>query len=384
MVIAALVIVIGGGCNTITRRTPRLPWQDKDEEEYGPPAKLVAIWKDSVMVPPGQRATRGFGGRVYFYDATNKPVRVRGTFTVYAFDDDVKGNGNKSKPDRKYVFEECDLQSHYSMSKIGHSYSFWIPWDAVGGEQRCVTLAPYFQAAEGALVSGEQSRTMLLGHVKPEDTLPPAEAIPQGPVAISYDSQPASYAPFSQQPPQQATPQPQPQPQQPPLNREHLRTTTIPVPTTLEQRLLLQNESGMGRPAVQPQQPIAPPAQQQRRNFYQQGASQYVDPQSVQSRAPINGQAYQPWQRLGAGGMHSGVNIRNFRPDFHDANEFSEYMATGRKPTEEVAAAQPAAHFSPAQPQAPSSQNVRQQFSGPQNQPSQSTWPQNLPSQPSR
>ncbi|MCC9608214.1 hypothetical protein LOC69_20280 [Blastopirellula sp. JC733] len=360
-----------------------MPWQDKEEDEYGEPAKLVAIWKDQVMVPSGGRATRGFGGRVYFYDATNKPVRVRGTLTVYAFDDDANESRRSGKPDRKYVFEECDLQNHYSASKIGHSYSFWIPWDAVGGEQRCITLAPFFQAKEGALVSGEQSRTMLLGHVRPEETLPPAEQVPQGPVVINYDTQPVSYMPQMQQPTQQMAPQPT-------LNREHLRTTTIPVPSTLEQRLMLQNDSGILRNQV-PQQnspaasPNQTPGRYQPRTFYQQGASQYVDPQQQQQQPrTANVQTYQSWQREGAGGMHAGVNIRNYRPDFHNSAQFSEYLATGRRPTAEAAVEQPGGHSLPPQPLAPSSQTVPPQFSGPQIQPYQSTWPQNPPSQPIR
>lgn len=396
LIIALLILTIGGGCNTITRRAPRMPWQDKDEEDYGEPAKLVAIWQDQVVVPPGGRATRGFGGRVYFYDAAQKPVRVRGTFTVYAYNDDAEGNRLTNKPDRKYVFDECDLQDHYSMSKIGHSYSFWIPWDAVGGDQCCITLAPFFQAEQGALVTGDQGRMILMGQVKPEDALPPAEAVPQGPVVMNYDSQPVSYVPPTQQgayPQMRQQPMQQPVPH-PTLNREHLNTTTIPVPSTLEQRLMMRTDSGMVRHPA-PQQQTMPvsggqmqmPVQQQPRNFYQQGAAEYAypppgQPQQQQLQRPRTTavQNYQPWMREGAGGMRAGINIQSFQPQFADSQKFSEYLATGRMPTEEAAAVQPAAHFSPQSPQAPSSQTAPPQYGGPQNQPYQSTWPPVHPS----
>ena len=57
----------------------------------------------------------------------------RGTLVVYAFDE-TNRDANNARPDRKYVFTPEQLPLHYSKSKVGHSYSVWLPWDEVGGD----------------------------------------------------------------------------------------------------------------------------------------------------------------------------------------------------------------------------------------------------------
>jgi hypothetical protein len=153
-----------------------LPWLDEDtwkwilDDDTKPivPQKLVGIWTDTVYYQSGAMPTRGFGGRIYFYDEFNKPCCVAGELVVYAFDDarDAEASGRKG-PQRKYVFPVEQFGEHYSLSEIGHSYSVWIPWDAVGGEQAEITLVPFFKPNGGSVVVGESTKHVLPGKNTP-------------------------------------------------------------------------------------------------------------------------------------------------------------------------------------------------------------------------
>jgi hypothetical protein len=39
----------------------------------------------------------------------------------------------------------------------------WIPWEAVGGDQKSVSLVPVFTATSGQIVMGQQARNLLRG-----------------------------------------------------------------------------------------------------------------------------------------------------------------------------------------------------------------------------
>ncbi len=47
---------------------------------------MTDMWSFTVLQQPGQPGVRGYGGRLMFYDADDKPMKVDGTLTVYAFD----------------------------------------------------------------------------------------------------------------------------------------------------------------------------------------------------------------------------------------------------------------------------------------------------------
>lgn len=139
----------------------------KEGMPFGEPKRLVVIWRDAVYEHVATRPARGFGGRFYFYDSESKPVRVEGELIVYAFDD-TEGSASKSETaDRKYVFRAEELQSHYSETALGPSYSFWLPWDEAGGVRMSVALIPVFKSKEGKLVTGDQSVNVLSGKAPP-------------------------------------------------------------------------------------------------------------------------------------------------------------------------------------------------------------------------
>ncbi len=126
------------------------------------PKHVVAIWSDAVMRLPGKPPTRGLGGRLYFYDEKQKPIKTHGQLVVYGYDDSIDGT-EKTAPDRKYVFTADEFQRHYSESEIGPSYSVWLPWDVDGGPQMAVSVLPSFTTGDGQLVMGELARHVLPG-----------------------------------------------------------------------------------------------------------------------------------------------------------------------------------------------------------------------------
>jgi hypothetical protein len=141
------------------------------ESEYGQPAKMAVTWSDTVYTVAGLPPTRGFGGRIYFYNDSGKCVAVEGQLVVYAYDDTSADNVARS-PARKYVFNPEQFANHYSPSDLGASYSVWLPWDAVEGERITLSLLPVFRSTSGQIVMGQQSVNVLPGK---EPTSPPLQ-----------------------------------------------------------------------------------------------------------------------------------------------------------------------------------------------------------------
>lgn len=159
----ALILACGlSGCASIGMGEidlPTIPLLEEEEKET--PNRIIPVWTDSVLHRGGE-AVRGFGGRVVFYgEETEQPIQVDGVVVVYAWNDS-KAN-NQEKPDRKFVFKADMLPKHYSRSKIGDSYSFWLPWDKVGRTTQHVTLVTRFISAQGGEVTSTAAHVVLPG-----------------------------------------------------------------------------------------------------------------------------------------------------------------------------------------------------------------------------
>jgi len=142
------------------------------KHESSTPARIAVVWTDTVLNEPGKVGIRGFGGRVMFYDERDdKPVVVEGTLTVYAFADDDADSTN-AVPEKKFIFPADKLQRHYSESSIGHSYSFWLPWDEVGLRERQISLRTRFEAHSGRVGVGRPIRKTLPGPIESPDVSP--------------------------------------------------------------------------------------------------------------------------------------------------------------------------------------------------------------------
>jgi hypothetical protein len=171
---------------------------DEEEPEVGIPVRMVGTWTDTVLSQPGKKGQRGFGGRLMFYERSEeKPILVEGQLVVYAFDEtgrDVTDN----KPTRRYVFPPDQIARHMSKSELGASYSFWLPWDDVGGPQTEVSLICRFEPKGGSVVTSEQTKHMLPGTITPGATVarrePPKlpEGVPSRPAQPTLESLQAS------------------------------------------------------------------------------------------------------------------------------------------------------------------------------------------------
>lgn len=148
------------------------PW---DEKPPKPPARFTDMWTFTILRQSGLPGIRGFGGRVTFFDGNDKPMKVNGTFTVYAFNAHSE-NPSAALPERKFVFLAKDLPKHHDKTKLGDSYSVWLPWDEVGGEERQLTLIARLEAENGEVVMGSASRQILSG----EKPATKKELLPKG------------------------------------------------------------------------------------------------------------------------------------------------------------------------------------------------------------
>ena len=125
------------------------PWSH-DEDAVGDAARMVGTWTDTVLHQSGKKPQRGFGGRLIFYGKeAEKPVLVDGQLVIYAFDE-TNREPTDNKPTRRYVFPPDQMSRRMSKTELGPSYSFWLPWDEVGGPQTEISLIARFEPKDGA------------------------------------------------------------------------------------------------------------------------------------------------------------------------------------------------------------------------------------------
>ncbi len=141
----------------------RAMWWKSGKPEPQLPVRLVSTWTDTVLHKPGQKSQRGFGGRLAFFGReSDDPVCVDGQLVVYAYDE-ANCDPRSGQPTRRFIFPREQFTRHYSESTLGPSYSVWLPWDAVGGPRKNISLIARFEPYQGQLIVGEQTRHLLPG-----------------------------------------------------------------------------------------------------------------------------------------------------------------------------------------------------------------------------
>lgn len=143
--------------------TPKLRWPWAKEKPAPHPERVVAVWADTVLHQPNQPGVRGFGGRVYFYEAgKTDPIEVEGGLAVYVFDAE-KLQVNDQRPLRKFVFTPEQFASQMSRTSLGPSYSVWLPWGEVGGPPMSLSLIARYEGSAGGTTIGEPTIKLLPG-----------------------------------------------------------------------------------------------------------------------------------------------------------------------------------------------------------------------------
>jgi len=157
------------GCTQVQWRQPK-EWFPLGDDEPQAPTRVVAVWSEVMLQHPDRPPTRGFGGRLMFFGPDgDTPLRVDGSLLVYAFDENHP-DATSSTADRKYAFTAEQFTEHHSESKLGHSYSVWIPWDQAGGPKQDVGLICRFDPTEGPAIVSQQTRVTLPGSSPPDST----------------------------------------------------------------------------------------------------------------------------------------------------------------------------------------------------------------------
>lgn len=243
------LLLFGTGCMSIPSPIEtNLPWSEPKEQTFEPPERIIAVWTDTIYQQPGKPPTRGFGGRVYFYGRRGEVVPVTGNLTVYAYDD-TGLDLSADRPSRKYVFTKEQLARYQSESEIGASYNIWLPWDAVGGDEKQVNLFPVFTDDSGKIVRGMFT----------ESRLPGRRVITEEERRGFYVSRRKRFRSAAEE----ANSQQQTAVQTAPRSAAHepaqttLRTTTIHVPQTMSTRLRENLGQGMAT-SIRPQAPVNP------------------------------------------------------------------------------------------------------------------------------
>lgn len=141
------------------------------KKEYQTPDELAAIWSPDVLMVQNRGSFRGFGGRIYFYNAKSQAIPVDGDLIVHGYE--ATGNAKEREEgslhataDRTFEFSGEELATHFSPSQLGASYSVWIPWDEANGERKEIMLIPTFKTKDGKVVQGSPAKLYLPGAEK--------------------------------------------------------------------------------------------------------------------------------------------------------------------------------------------------------------------------
>lgn len=160
VLIVCCTLLGGIGCARLDLED-RLNWKKAEVESVA--TRMVPMWTNTVLYEQDQPGIRGFGARIYFYENKEpEPIPVKGSLVVYAFDSS-RYDAHDTKPEKKFVFTAEQFEKHQSSSKLGESYSIWLPWGKVGGEPRQLTLITKFRSADGRVIISDPARKLLPG-----------------------------------------------------------------------------------------------------------------------------------------------------------------------------------------------------------------------------
>ncbi len=134
--LAGIACLLLSGCASLTggdkaKNKPKKDssWFSWKKKEYQTPHSMAVIWSEDVLTVPGKPPTRGFGGRIYFYNEKSQAIPVEGELMVYGYDESAVKPASTAAPaaDKRFRFTSEQFTQHFSESELGASYSIWIP-----------------------------------------------------------------------------------------------------------------------------------------------------------------------------------------------------------------------------------------------------------------
>ncbi len=277
-------------------------WSFFKKKEYQTPQMINVTWVHDILTKPGKPPTRGFGGRLYFYNEKSQAIPVEGELTVFGFDDTQRSHEGMSieGADKKFKFTPEQFTTHFSESDLGASYSIWIPWDAAPGDQKKIMLIPTFMTAEGKVIRGNAAVVNLPGRVNPVAPGRVLQASANGPAVGAQPAvggQPSGYV-------------------APPMPQQNNMTTTIQLPArsirtqpqlTSEQAAHWLEQANQGllpgqTSGVQRASAMSPPEPSLNEVFDSANGSNALPSPSVSSSQPFTGVFSPPSSMPVAGG----------------------------------------------------------------------------------
>jgi hypothetical protein len=177
LVIALLSLVLSTGCASMMETKPKGKATKENEKkswfkkkEYQIPQSMNVTWAHDIISVPGKPPTRGFGGRIYFYNEKSQAIPVDGELMIYGFDDTHSNHSGATlasqgmdQADKRFRFTEEQFTTHFSESDLGASYSIWVPWDAAPGAKKKIMLIPTFKSKDGKVIRGNAATLLLPG-----------------------------------------------------------------------------------------------------------------------------------------------------------------------------------------------------------------------------
>jgi len=170
LVFLAMCCVAVSGCASMTdkgkgKTKEDSKWSLFKKKEYQIPQSMNVTWVHDIISVPGKPPTRGFGGRIYFYNEKSQTIPVDGEVMVYGFDDTYESHEGvgMDQADKRYRFTPEQFTTHFSEGDLGASYSIWVPWDAAAGAKKKVMLIPTFKSKDGKVIRGNAATLLLPG-----------------------------------------------------------------------------------------------------------------------------------------------------------------------------------------------------------------------------
>jgi len=170
LVFLAMCCVAVSGCASMTdkgkgKTKEDSKWSLFKKKEYQIPQSMNVTWVHDIISVPGKPPTRGFGGRIYFYNEKSQTIPVDGEVMVYGFDDTYESHEGvgMDQADKRYRFTPEQFTTHFSEGDLGASYSIWVPWDAAPGAKKKVMLIPTFKSKDGKVIRGNAATLLLPG-----------------------------------------------------------------------------------------------------------------------------------------------------------------------------------------------------------------------------
>ncbi|MGN6544640.1 MAG: hypothetical protein ACTHK7_06305 [Aureliella sp.] len=306
LVLCAAALATGPGCSSLTKSKGSKkdsPWESMKfwKKEYQQPAKMAVLWSHDILTVEGKPPTRGFGGRIYFYNNKSQAIPVEGELVVHAFDETTRRftGAPENQPDKRFRFTAEQFTQHFSESDLGASYSVWIPWDAADGMQKEITLVPTFRSSKGELVQGTPAKVVLPGR-----TISPSGGLTTTPIQrVSY--QESTF-------PTVNGPLPQVGPVATEKKNAGMRTTTITLPKALGQRSGAGSQGGSASAPMQPGAAANPASAAIEQARAQLIADTFKPAQPVAQRPLQSFSAWTPNTVPTAGSL--AVNVNNIVP----------------------------------------------------------------------